>query len=89
MTNVIIFEGRNEVIIVEAGNVNAIVREWFLEGKRSLDDYDVYLTDVRDGFSVVTGGVTFNDGQSNDFDVTELMPHDLREALIAGNQLTE
>lgn len=89
MTNVIVFEGRNEVIIVEAGNVNAIIREWFLNGGRSLDDYNWYLADVQKGFAVSTS-VSFNDsGLIQDFDVKELMPNALREALIDADQLTE
>ncbi len=87
MTNVIVFEGQNEVIIVEAGNVNAVVKDWFLNGGRSLDDYDVYLTDVREGFAIIAG--TSFDGRHEDFDITELMPNVLREALVDDGLLTE
>ncbi|KKM96013.1 hypothetical protein LCGC14_1182320 [marine sediment metagenome] len=87
MSNVIVFEGVDEVILVDAGNVNAIVREWFLNGQRNMDEYDVYLMDASEGFAI-THSMKVNDGRMTDFDVTELMPHDLREGLIAANLLT-
>lgn len=87
MTNIVVFEGQTEVIIAAAANVNAVVRDWFLNGGRSLDDYDVFLADGQEGFAITTG--TSFDGRHTDFDITELMPNALREALVDAGQLTE
>lgn len=89
MTNVVVFEGLNEVLVVSAAKVNAFIQLWFLEGKRNLDEYDVYLTDVDEGFAVMQR-MSFEDGTCHnpDFDVTELMPADLREGLVAADLLT-
>ncbi len=88
MTKLVVFEGADEVIIVAAENVNTVVKQWFLEGQRSLDSYNVYLTDAAEGFSITTG-VSFNDNQMKDFDVTELMSADLRKELVAAELLVE
>lgn len=88
MTNVIVFEGDNEVLVVAAASVNAFIREWFLEGGRSLDHYNIYVTDVLKGFAV-SASVRFNDsGLTQDFDINELMPADLREGLVEAKLLT-
>ena len=88
MTNTIVFEGSDEVIVVSAAKVNRAITDWFLNGGRSLDDYNIYLTDSDAGFQISTG-VKFNDDEMKDFDVTELMPHDLREKLIGADLLTD
>lgn len=85
--NIIVFEGQDEVIVATAANVNAVIKDWFLEGQRCLDNYDIYLVDGK-GFSITTK-VKFDDGNRVDFDVTELMPHSLREALIKAELLSE
>lgn len=87
--NVVVFEGLNEILVVSAANVNAFIRLWFLEGKRNMDEYDVSLTDASEGFAI-TQRMSFEDGTYHpDFDVTELMPNDLRESLIAADLLTD
>lgn len=87
MTNLIVFEGNDEVIITSAAKVNEAIKLWFLEGGRSLDDYEWYLVDADEGFSITTK--LSLEYTADEFDVTELMPHELRESLIAANLLTE
>ncbi len=86
MTNLIVFEGIEEVIIVSAATVNKTIKEWFLEGGRSLNDYEWYLIDADEPFSITTK-ICVDDGK--EFDVTELMPNELRENLIKAGLLTE
>lgn len=87
MSNIIVFEGHNEIIIGDANNINDIIKEWFLEGQRNLDDYDRYLIDGREGTSFNTQ-ITLNHSLAQ-YDVTELMPNQLREDLIDAGLLTE
>lgn len=86
--NCIVFEGADEVLVVSAAKVNAFIQEWFLDAQRNLDEYDIYLTDVDEGFQITTS-VKFSDNQMKAFDVTELMPNALRERLIAVDLLTD
>lgn len=88
MTNLIVFEGNDEVIITSVAKVNEAIKLWFLEGKRSLDSYNWYLVDADVPFSINTK-ISVDMGLIKEFDVTELMPHELRESLIKANLLTE
>ena len=88
MNTMIVFEGNNEVIVGNAASVNDLIRDWFLNGGRSLDDYDTYLVDGSEGYSFsskIAGGST----SRTDFDVTALMPDPLRKALIDFGKLTD
>ena len=79
--DIIVFEGRTEVIIATAANVNSIIEKWFLNGGRNLDEYNVYLADGSEGFDIRVN--IESDGASLvDYDVTELMPQHLLQALI-------
>lgn len=84
----IVFEGQDEVIIANAATINAVVTDWFLEGGRSLDDYNVYLADSSQGFSIKTS-VNFHTGEKVNWDITALMPDHLREKLITAGLLTD
>ncbi len=84
--NIIVFEGHDEVIIATAVNINTVIKDWFLDGMRCLENYDIYLADGKEGFCI-THKMKFDDGERVDFDVTELMPNDLREKLIAAELL--
>ncbi len=86
--DIIVFEGRTEVIIATAANVNAIIKEWFLEGGRSLDEYNVYLADGSKGFDIRVG-IDADSASLVDYDVTELMPNHLRESLVDAGLLTD
>ena len=86
MTNIVVFEGVDEVIVATTVNINQVIKEWFLEGQRCLENYDIYLADGDGGFSVTTR-LKFDDDQKKDFDVVELMPNALREELIAADLL--
>jgi len=88
MKNLVVFEGLNETIIASASNINAVIKDWFLEGGRSLDDYDTYLVNGDEGFAV-SSRLTSSDSDMKDFDVTELMPNVLREGLIEAGLLTD
>ena len=86
--NIIVFEGADEVLVVAAGNVNSFIAEWFLDAQRNLNDYDVYLADASEGFAI-TSGIKFTDYKGDDFDVEELMPNELRKALIDAELLID
>jgi hypothetical protein len=88
MSKLIVFENANEVIVGDAASANDIIRDWFLNGKRILDDYDTYLVDGHEGFSF-RSKITPGPLKRTAYDVTELMPNALREALIDFGQLTE
>lgn len=89
MTNLIVFENASEVIVGDAATVNDIIRDWFLNGGRSLDDYDTYLVDGSKGYSINSRIVQGHASGRKAYDVTQLMPNPLREALIDFGQLTE
>lgn len=86
--NIIVFEGVDEVLVVAASKVNAFINDWFLQGQRNMDEYDVYLTDATKGFQIVHS-MKFHDDDRKDFDVIELMPHDLRQKLIDAKLLID
>lgn len=88
MTNLIVFEGKDEAIIVSAAAVNRAIKLWFLEGGRSLDDYGWYLVDADEGFSI-TSRSRLEFAKQKEFDVTELMPNELRQGLIDAKLLTD
>lgn len=79
--DIIVFEGRTEVIIANTSNINDIVKEWFLNGGRNLDDYNVYLANGDEGFDIRVG-IDADSACLMDYDVTELMPQHLLQALI-------
>ncbi len=88
--NCIVFQSRDEVLIVSAAKVNAFIQLWFLEGQRNMDEYDVELVNIDDGValtqSIRAEATTI---EHPDFDVTELMPHALRQGLIDAKLLTD
>ena len=87
MTNIIIFEGANEIIVTTETNVNKTIELWFLNGLRNLDEYDVYSVG---GDETAAFSTRFHsDGDGRDYDVTELMPDVLRNALIEAELLTD
>lgn len=88
MEQFIVFEGVDEVLVVSSAHVNDFIKEWFLEGERSLDEYDTYLVDGNKGFSVTTR-VHMNNDDRKDYDVTDLLPNAVREALIEKGLLTD
>lgn len=51
MKKIIVFEGTDEIIVANFKSIEKIVKLWFLEGQRSLDNYDIYLVDGDEGFS--------------------------------------
>lgn len=51
---ILVFEGRNEVIIGDPKQVEALVESWFNDTGRSLEDYDTYVVDGSDGFAFTT-----------------------------------
>lgn len=88
MKDIIVFEGNSETIVGDAASINDIIRDWFLNGGRSLDDYNTYLVDGSKGFSI-TSKTTIGDGPRMEYDVTALMPNHLRMALVDSGQLTD
>lgn len=86
--NIIVFEGADEVLVVSAAKVNVFIRLWFLEGQRNLDEYDVELVDANEGFAITQRIKLEDETRIPDFDVTELMPHNLRRELIDAELLT-
>ena len=51
---ILVFEGRNEVIIGDPEQVEALVESWFKETGRSQEDYETYTVDGSDGFAFTT-----------------------------------
>lgn len=89
MTDIIVFEGATEVIVASATSVNKIVEEFFLEGGRNMDEYDVYMADGSEGVIIETRVSACIMRGDRDYDVTALMPNVLREALIEKGLLTD
>lgn len=89
MSNLIVFEGQDEIIVADAGTVNEVIKDWFLEGQRSLEEYDTYLVDASEGFTITSRGLRMDDYTRKEFDVTELMPADLRQELIDADLMFE
>lgn len=89
MKNAIVFEGCDEVLVVSAAKVNAFIQLWFLEGQRNMDEYDIELVDLDDGFAVRQRIHLEDDTRDQNFDVIELLPNDLRQKLIAAKLLTD
>ncbi len=88
MSDIIVFEGTTEVIVANAGNVNKIIEEFFLNGGRNLDEYDVTIADGNEGVVIETRINAYGMKDSN-YDVVDLMPNVLREALIEKGLLTD
>ena len=102
--NLIVFEGRNEVILATAANVNEVIENWFLKCERSLDDYTITLVNSDVGFAVginyktqiplvsppiIKSYLTVDEADCINYDVMELMPNSLREKLIDAGLLTD
>ena len=50
----IVFESSHEVIVTTAAPIADFIREWFIEGGRLLEDYEVYEVEANQGFSFTT-----------------------------------
>lgn len=88
--DIIVFEGTEETIVGAASAVNKLVEDWFLNAERNLDDYDIYLVDGNQGMTVVSRTSVEAIHRSNDdFDIIDLMPNVMREALIKKGLLTD
>ncbi len=87
---IIIFAGHNETLVGDAAQVNKLVEDWFLEGERNLDEFDVSVTDGGEG--VMISARTHSDMvgfEDTNYDLIPLMPNVLRKALIAKGLLTD
>ncbi len=51
---ILVFEGRNEVIIGDPEQAEALVESWFNDTGRSLEDYDTYVVSGSEGFAFTT-----------------------------------
>ncbi len=51
---ILVFEGRNEVIIGDPEQVETLVESWFNDTGRSLEEYNTYLVDGSEGFAFTT-----------------------------------
>lgn len=89
MSDIIVFEGATEVIVADAASVNKIIEDYFLNGGRNLDEYDVSIADGHEGVTIETRISTCVMRGDHEFDVTALMPNVLREALIEKGLLTD
>ena len=86
----IVFEGASETLVGDAAAVNKLIEDWFLNGERNLDEYDISTTDGGEGVMVCAKTVADTVGyEENNIDVVALMPNVLREALIAKGLLTD
>ena len=85
MSNIIVFEGRGEVIVGDPHKIGDLIQDWFIDGQRNLDDYESYMIDGAKGagFSYrVHSQCTPLDIGSKDFDILTLLPDHLRDDLI-------
>ena len=87
--DIIVFAGVDETLVGDAAKVNKLVEDWFLNGERNLDEYDVYVTDGGDGVMVQSRSHAEIVGRRDDPDITQLMPNVLREALVKKGLLTD
>ena len=87
MSDMVVFTSPYEVIIVAVEHVNKVITDWFLNGGRSLDNFDVYLEDGKEGFAILNQ--LHLNGSQEDFDVIDLLPKSLIKQLVDANRLTE
>lgn len=80
--DMIVFEGITETIIGLASNSNELIRIWFLEGERSLDEYDVFRVNSKDGFSVSSRLSVTDYDEAVSVDLDDIMTVDLQDQLI-------
>ena len=76
----VMFEGENEVIVANSKSMDDIVKLWFLDGRRSLNDYDVYLLDGSKGFAFSSR--IHLDTVEEDIDLTERLSTTLQKKLL-------
>lgn len=76
---ILVFEGRNEIIIGDPEQVETLVIDWFRDTGRSLEDYETYTVDGTEGFSFRTDITT--DTSYEYADVREMIPASLRAEL--------
>ncbi len=81
MSKIIVFEGTDEVIVGNADAADQIVTDWFLEAGRSLDDFDVYLVDGKEGSLIVTR-VKLDSDSAEHVDVENVVSDELRIRMI-------
>lgn len=76
---ILVFEGRNEIIIGDPEQVEALVITWFRDTGRSLEDYETYTVDGTEGFNFTTD---IHTSSSYEYaEVREMIPASLREEL--------
>ena len=81
MSKLIVFEGTDEVIVGNEEAADQIVTDWFLETGRSLDDFDVYVVDGKEGSLIVTRAKLDSDS-SESVDVEDVVSAGLRRKMI-------
>ena len=87
---IIVFAGLHETLVGDAAQVNKLIEDWFLNGERNLDEYDISITDGGEG--VMISARTNPDmvgREDTNVDVVALMPNVMREALVAKGLLTD
>lgn len=76
---ILVFEGRDEVIIGDPEQAEALVELWFNDTGRSLEDYDTYTVDGSDGFAFITN-ITAGTNRE-DVEVRDMISLNLRQIL--------
>ena len=76
---ILVFEGRNEVIVGDPEQVETLVESWFNDTGRSLEDYDTYVVDGSEGFAFTT--VINADVNREDVYVRDMISLNLRQIL--------
>lgn len=82
MSKIIVIEGTDEIIIGNADAADQIVTEWFLETGRSLDDFDVYLVDGKEGSLIVTRVKLDSNSNAEHVDIEDVVSDGLRRKMI-------
>ncbi len=84
MTDIVLLEGNNEVIICRSDCVAQVVEEYFLDTGRNLDDFEVSLIKENEALLIHTHIITHKNPASENINVMEMLPLTLRTKFMGG-----
>ncbi len=77
MTDIIVFEGNDEVIICKSEYVAQVIEDFFLGTGRELNEFEVSLIKGKEALHISTR-IVVDKNQSENFDVMSMLPLSLR-----------
>ncbi len=77
MTDIIVFEGEDEVIICKSDCVAKVVKDFFIDTGRELNEFEVSLIKGKEALHISTR-IVVDKNQSENFDVMSMLPLSLR-----------